>query len=91
MIGMGETYADGHGLERVKNTSPTLPTYTPARTVEDVEEDDRILEIAKKVGLTEGETMTEGIPKKVMIELSSYYDPISVWISRKKKNQETFY
>ncbi len=89
MIGVEETYSNGCDtkvLERVKNISNAKPIiYIPARTVEDVEEDDRILEIAKKVDLTEGETM-KGIPKELMIELSSHYDPISDWLSMKKKN-----
>ncbi len=98
MIGMGETYVDGHGLEglgRVKNTSPTLPTYTPARTVEEIEEEVRIENILRKAELMVGDKII-GITKKEMEDLFhyKYKDPISVWISWKRPietDEETFY
>ncbi len=97
MMNMEKTYADEcspESLDRGKNTYGSTSTWEPTRSIEEIEEEAKIEAIAKKVGLTEGETMTEGIPEKVMIELSSYYDPISVWISRKRlteRDEETFY
>jgi hypothetical protein len=62
MIHMEETYADGHDtevLERGKNTSNAKSiTYTPARTVEEIERE----EAEEKMAINAGIIIMEGWP-----------------------------
>lgn len=90
MIGVEETYSNElvKVPERGKSTSKAIPiTYIPTRTVEEIDEREKLEKIAEKVfDLIEGVNITVGIPEGLMIELSSKFDPIYEWICMKKKN-----